>query len=120
METTKLIVDYGKSVSTLFMAVLGVQVTLLGSIFKDAPDKDLAFIGIILMLFASLAALSHAESAIRKIVGPPTFRYNFINKALHGLPVSNNFLYIRSLFGGLAFAASMLCYLMFAYGALAQ
>ena len=64
IEKHKLLIDYGKSVSTLFLAALGAQVTLLGSVFKEVFEKNqyLSMASLLLMLFAAMTALGISEA----------------------------------------------------------
>lgn len=112
IEKHKLLIDYGKSVSTLFLAALGAQVTLLGSVFKEVFEKNqyLSMASLLLMLFAAMTALGISEASARRLVGPPEFKFRLANKLLGGLPTSKNWLYLRSLIAALCFASSMLCF----------
>ncbi|VEL97371.1 hypothetical protein ALT761_02375 [Alteromonas sp. 76-1] len=114
IEKYKLLINYGKSVSTLFLAALGAQVTLLGSVFKEVFEKHqyLSMASLLLMLFAAMTALSMSEASVRRLVGPPQFKFGLLNTLLGGLPTRKNWIYLRSLIAALCFASSMLCFFL--------
>lgn len=67
LEVSKLKIEYAKHSSTLFLAFLGGQITLIGTIFKDNKGIDYAVISIIFMLMACLLSFSFSEGVLRQL-----------------------------------------------------
>ncbi|PAR43183.1 hypothetical protein CGT95_18070 [Vibrio metoecus] len=67
LEVSKLQIDYGKFMATLYTAAAGGQITLLGTFFNSALDKYLAYASIGLMLSAVITSYSFAEMELRAI-----------------------------------------------------
>lgn len=115
-EKQKLIIEQATKSSSFFMLILGGQITLTGSIFKNSDNLELALVAMLAMLFASLLAFAIAEKNVRKICEKPNFKVNVLNWiTLSKMPTSIESQYIFSSLSGLLFTASMICYVTFCY-----
>lgn len=79
LEKCKILIEYGKSVSTLFLAVAGAQITLLGSLFKESfnQNKEIAISSVFAMFVASIIALTISESVVRRLA-LRNFKLNYL------------------------------------------
>ncbi|NOI75324.1 hypothetical protein F0224_06510 [Vibrio coralliilyticus] len=114
LEVSKLRIEYSRHASTLYMAVLGGQITLFGTVFKGNDNTDIKYmvLSIIFMLFSCIAVSSFSESALRRIhiellddKEKKKQKSKWIN--------SGYFEAFKSYAGAIAFILSIICYLTF-------
>ena len=70
-EANKLIIDQANKQMTVFMLVLGVQVSLTSAVFRESEDMIYACSAMLLMLLSAIAAGALAELHVRKYVKKP-------------------------------------------------
>ncbi|NMG04930.1 hypothetical protein [Azoarcus taiwanensis] len=118
MEVEKLKIGHYRSISIYFMAILGGQITLLGSLFSDYPQRGFAIAAIFFMLLASLAAFSISDVAVKRVSPTLNFKNRFW-KWLYGLgSTTNEVEYVKSVVSAILFACSIGFYLWFVLGGL--
>ena len=113
LEIEKIKIDYAKSTSNLFMAVLAGQLTLTGSIFRESPYIPLAATSMFLALLSAILVLSLAEGAIRRISKPPQFKSKIMSKFISLFSHSTEGDFIKSIIVAILFSSSILLYLYF-------
>ena len=67
LEISKLKLDYSKHLTTLFVALLSGQITLISTVFKSREDFTHGYLSIVFMFLACLVGLSYSESVLRKL-----------------------------------------------------
>ena len=67
LEVAKVKMDYSKHSAKMFISILGGQVALAGSLFKENPNIEFAGYAMTLMLFAAIFAYSFSEGVIREL-----------------------------------------------------
>lgn len=66
--------EFYRSVVTFGLASLGAEVTLLHTLFRDAPHRWLSYVSIALLVFACIFVLAAKEALVRRISPVPSFR----------------------------------------------
>ena len=64
--------EFYKSVLTFALATLGGEVTLLHSLFKDAPRRGFAYVSIVAITLACIFILGAKETLIKRLDPLPT------------------------------------------------
>ncbi|MBS9970733.1 hypothetical protein J4H63_15015 [Vibrio alginolyticus] len=111
LEVAKVKMDYSKHGATLFTTILGGQVALAGSLFKENPNIEYAGYAMVLMLLASLLAFSFSEGVIRVLESQLSYAKTRPKKKIFNLA---NWETVKSIFGALFVMSSMYIYLVFA------
>ncbi|EPB6723359.1 hypothetical protein ACRRHK_004484 [Vibrio fluvialis] len=111
LEVAKVKMDYSKHGATLFTTILGGQVALTGSLFKENPNIEYAGYAMILMLAAAISAFSFSEGVIRVLESQLSCAKTSPNKKIFNL---NNWETVKSIFGAFFVISSMYIYLVFA------
>src|SRR5580765_1087428 len=65
--TAQLRFEFYKSVLTFALATLGGEVTLLHSLFKDSPNKGVAYASIITVMLSCILILGATEALIKRL-----------------------------------------------------
>ena len=105
--------DFYRSVVTFGLASLGGDITLLHTLFTDAPNQSLAYLSIGLLIFACVFVLGAKEALVRRISPVPDFR-NRLMKGLTRLAVTSlKGEWIMSFFSGIAFGLGLVLFGIF-------
>lgn len=105
--------DFYRSVVTFGLASLGGEITLLHTLFTDAPNQSLAYLSIGLLIFACVFVLGAKEALVRRISPVPDFR-NRLMKGLTRLAVTSlKGEWIMSFFSGIAFGLGLVLFGIF-------
>ncbi|EOW9199800.1 hypothetical protein ACOA7M_003544, partial [Vibrio cholerae] len=114
LEVAKLKMEYAKHGSVLCMAILGGQITLLGSIFKDNDNQCYAYASIVLMLLSCILMFSFSEGVIRHLDYERINREQpWIARNRHRFMKGTTWEMIKSIIFGVYFTASIGLYLFF-------
>ena len=111
----KMQIDYINNLIKIIIFLISGQTTLLGTVFKDYDHKWLAFIAILLMIFAVFLSYSIVENIIRKISPKPNFNKKLFNNIVNKLYLSYEAEWIRSLFSGVFMIISIFIYFIFIF-----
>jgi len=105
--------DFYKSVVTFGLASLGGEITLLNTLFADAPNQSLAHLSIGLLIFACVFVLGAKEALVRRISPIPDFR-NRLMRGLTGVAVTSlKGEWIMSFLAGIAFGLGLVLFGIF-------
>jgi hypothetical protein len=66
-DAGKLRMDFYKNLTSFALATLGVQITLLQSLFKDFGGKGLAYVAILCVAFSCLGFLGTQEALVNRL-----------------------------------------------------
>lgn len=113
IEVEKMKIEYAKTVSSMFMLILGGQITLAGAVFKDSKFMWLGMLAAFFMLQSSLLALSISDGALRRVSPPPPFSTKFFSKVANSFGNSLIVEFWKSLLASVTFAISMALYIIF-------
>ena len=99
--------EFYKSVVTFGLASLGGEITLLHTLFTDAPNQSLAYVSIGFLIFACIFVLGAKEALVRRVSPMPDFRNRFL-RGLTGVTVTSlKGEWILSTFAGIAFGMGL-------------
>lgn len=112
LTTTQLRLEFYKSLLTFGLATLGGEITLLHSLFKDAPLRVIAYVSILMMTFSSILLMSAKEVLITRIDPFPT--RNRVDRLMDiaeiGHPTAERLLRAAS---GLLYGVGLLLFVLF-------
>lgn len=105
--------DFYRSVVTFGLASLGGEITLLHTLFTDAPNQSLAYLSIGLLIFACVFVLGAKEALVRRISPIPDFR-NRLMRGMTGVAVTSlKGEWIMSFLAGIAFGLGLVLFGIF-------
>ena len=105
--------EFYRSVVTFGLASLGGEITLLHTLFTDAPNQSLAYVAIGFLIFACVFVLGAKEALVRRISPIPDFR-NRLLRGLTGIAVTSlKGEWILSFSAGIAFGMGLVLFGIF-------
>lgn len=113
MEKQKLVIDHANRCASVFLIVLGGQITLTTAYIKTEENLILASLSMFLMLTACIGYLSIAEQVVRKLGPKPKFKWK-INQIVFGssyMPKSVESQYVYTSLALICFLVSLVLFL---------
>jgi Na+-transporting NADH:ubiquinone oxidoreductase subunit NqrD len=105
--------DFYRSVVTFGLASLGGEITLLHTLFTDAPNQSLAYLSIGLLIFACVFVLGAKEALVRRISPIPDFRNRLMRGMTAVAVTSLKGEWIMSFLAGIAFGLGLVLFGIF-------
>ena len=111
-EANKLVIDQANKHMTLFMLVLGVQVSLTSAVFREAQHLMYACLAMLCMLLAAIAMGAVADLHVRMYMNKPKPNASMVSKFNAKTAFTPD---AHSVFSIFCFFGSMVLYAKFLY-----
>ncbi len=114
----KIQIDYVNNLIKILVFLMGGELTLLGTVFKDFDNKEYALLAIFFMILAIFIAYSIVENIVRRISKKPEFENKVMKFLVEKLSTSIKAEWIKSVFASICLFLSLLFYFIFAWNGL--
>ncbi len=105
--------DFYRSVVTFGLASLGGEITLLHTLFTDAPNQSLGYVSIGSLIFACVFVLGAKEALVRRVSPIPDFQSRLLRGLANVAITSLKGEWILSFLAGITFGLGLVLFGIF-------